>query len=213
MRFCLVLFALTGCHKLFGLVDVSDPPPIPDARPTFAGCSDETREGFADPALFPAIAACAGAWSIPGLSAPAACGHAAGNTGTQVLGTGCAAHDLCATGWHVCSSRLDVLSHLPPAKTCADGMFGPSTFFATAQSGPGGGECGMGTNDFLGCGTYGPAPFPVCTPLDRSSDNMCFTLRSAGGWDCPDDRSEVTTVTKSDPTAGGGVLCCQDDPL
>ena len=177
----------------------------------FAGCSDETREGFAYPAAFPEVAACAGAWSIRGLETADACNRAAGNTGERLLGMGCAANDLCATGWHVCRSRLDLLAHLPQGATCANAMVGENALFATAQSGPGGGNCGVGNNDFFGCGTYGRVALAVCAPFDRNSDNMCFMLGTIGGWDCPDPDSEVTTVSKSDPTAGGGVLCCQDD--
>jgi hypothetical protein len=219
VRSWFLLLALSGCDQLFGLVEVPMARP-PDARlidahlidaPSPLGCSDETREGFANPDAFPEIAACAGAWSVPGLGTLPMCQRAAGNTGTEVLGIGCAAEDLCASGWHVCRSRLDVLGHLPPGKTCADAMVGTNTLFATGQSGPGGGECNVGANDFFGCGSYGLPAMPTCTPLDRNSDNMCFALGGVGGWRCPDPDSELTTVTKADPTAGGGVLCCQDD--
>ena len=62
-----------------------------------------------------------------------------------------------------------------------------SLSFATAQSGGGAGECAEtgpdNRDDLFGCGTM---------------------------WMCPVSEQEVTTVTKTDPYIGGGVLCCRD---
>ena len=70
-------------------------PDSPDPRPP-DGCSDGTREGFVGA---PGIAACEGAWSLPGILANAQpkCGRAGGNQGTKPDGTGCGADDLCSS--------------------------------------------------------------------------------------------------------------------
>jgi hypothetical protein len=217
VRFAWIILALAGCDKLYS-IDRLPPPPV-DALMIDAsrelGCSDGTREGFADPMLFRSIAACSGAWWTKGLrpDPPVSCDRMAGNDGIQVLGMSCSATDLCAVGWHVCRSRLEVLARLPVAhRSCGELGAAPNTFYATAQSGPGASQCDdTGTNDVFGCGTYGLVADNSCAPLDRSSDNMCFTIRAAGGWDCVDSGSEVTTILKTDPGAGGGVLCCRDE--
>lgn len=222
------MIALVGCDNLWSLQVV--PQPVPDvlvaddavaamdgidAPPNVHGCSDATREGFPDLVAFPALAACAGAWSIPGLrpDPPVSCNRAGGDDGARPAGVGCSANDLCATGWHVCRTRLEVYERLPATdRSCALLGAEEGMLFVTAQSGvPGGGCTETGTNDVVGCGTYGIGlTEPTCEPLDRSSDNMCFTIKSVGGWECPDPDSELTTIRKSDPTAGGGVLCCRD---
>jgi hypothetical protein len=65
------------------------PPPVKGA-PTLVGCSDGSREGFADPAAWKHIAGCSGAWSVPGVRGPDGsqprCARAAGNTGTLASG-------------------------------------------------------------------------------------------------------------------------------
>ena len=185
-----------------------------DAPPNPAGCADRTREGFVDMNTYPAIAACAGAWSLPGLrDVTAACGYKAGNDGELISGVGCSAADLCDPGWHVCQTNLDVAQSLPIADRTCNGLGAAAeTFFATAQGGPGG-DCAVTNNlndDFVGCGTYGITAKSNCTPLDRTTNNMCSAFASIGGWNCPVYNDEVHTVTKSDPLMGGGVLCCRD---
>jgi hypothetical protein len=128
-------------------------------------------------------------------------------------GVGCTATDLCAAEWHVCRTSLEVYERLPVSdRTCTRLGASPQKLFITAQSGSGGDMCdATGTNDVLGCGTYGlVASSAACAPLDRTSDNMCFSIKAVGGWECLDPVSELTTIRKSDPTTGGGVLCCRD---
>lgn len=211
------MIALTGCDNLWSLQRVPDVP-VPfdvaiDRSPSAQGCADATREGFVDIPMFPALAACAGAWSIAGLrpDPPVTCDRAAGDDGTLPGGGGCTATDLCAAGWHVCRTQVEVYDRLQVSdRTC--GLLGAeeNTLFVTAQSGNGATCDGTGTNDVFGCGTYGPAAPKACAPLDRFSDNMCLGIQSVGGWECLNAGSEVTTIRKSDPTSGGGVLCCRD---
>jgi hypothetical protein len=95
-------------------------------------------------------------------------------------------------------------------KTCAQIGSDPNMFFAAAQSGSGAGTCNAtGTNDLFGCGTYGIG-INGCGPLTVNSGDTCSTIRTAGGWNCPDTLAELTTVTKTKPLLGGGVLCCRD---
>ena len=67
---------------------------VADARTvSVIGCADGTREGYTDLQLHPAIAACSGAWSIPGLVAANTltpqCARQAGNDGALPAGVGC----------------------------------------------------------------------------------------------------------------------------
>jgi hypothetical protein len=220
-----------------------------NAQISTIGCSDGTREGFLDTTMYPDIAGCAGGWSIPGImgfnpgTAPdcpsiatfdtldPACGRQAGNSSANPNGTGCNVADLCAAGWHVCTSSADVMSHSP---TGCDGAAPDSTsvFFATRQSSTGCGVCATGTaigpqctpascntgcaqtaaisNDVFGCGNIGSTPSSACGPLNEFSQNECSSLPSP--WSCNDSTSgecEAYVVTKSSPAAGG-VLCCSD---
>jgi len=220
LQLIVALGALAGCDKLWSLLPVPDPLPdatldgTPDAASNPAGCADRTREGFGDLTAFPMIAGCPGAWTTPGLrpEPAASCGRAAANDGTRAGGAGCTATDLCTEGWHVCRTKLEVYERLPASdRTCGQLSAAANTLFVTAQSGDGVNCDAIGTNDVAGCGTYGIiADMTTCAPLDRTSDNMCFTIKFVGGWECLDPGSELTTIRKTDPTAGGGVLCCRD---
>src|SRR5262252_1849902 len=102
MRIAIVLAcAAGGClhwDSLYG----TDAPGDTDSPGAATGCADGTREGLA---TYSSIAACAGAWTVPGVigDAPPACARQAGNDGSNAAGTGCNVADLCATGWHVCN--------------------------------------------------------------------------------------------------------------
>jgi len=212
---CLGFMALCGCNQLFGLESVPDAAndaPTFDASLFQIGCADGTREGFSDLSRARRIAGCAGAWTIGGIKpAPGpACDRQAGNTGVNLLGTGCTASDLCASVWSICDDRLLVLSRIPD-QTCT-GITGDVAFFATQQSGLGSNECNAtGTNDVFGCGTLGAVPAASCAPLDRVSGNDCSAINSAGGWMCLSP-AEPANIIKLDPQVGGGALCCQNDP-
>ena len=175
-----------------------------------AGCSDGTREGFASRAAFPNIAACAGAWSVPGLgvSTPA-CGRGAGNSGQNPSGKDCAVADLCQVGWRVCESPAAVAAKSGGGGCAAAGLAGQGAFFAVRQSGGGNAACGPGTNDLFGCGDVGDPPDALtCAPLDRFSNDLCRALPPT--WVCgANSADEQSSVTKTAST-GGGVLCCRD---
>jgi len=171
------------------------------------GCSDGEREGFAD-GKFASIAACAGGWSIPGVTGPPApaCNHGAGDDGANPDGAGCSAGDLCATGWHVCATAGEVQAK--SSVGCAGLNPIASGFYVTGQSGPGLAQCGVGANDLFGCGDLGLAPDPSCAPLDRFSNDLCSALGPP--WSCgPDNLQEATQAIKPS-SAAGGVLCCTD---
>jgi hypothetical protein len=175
------------------------------------GCSDGTREGFTPVATYLNIAACAGAWSVAGLLAPntatPACMRSSGNSGPNASGAGCTVADLCQLGWHVCATAAEVGAKSGTARCTAAAT--PGMFFVTRQSGPGGAVCGGGADDLFGCGGLGAPTDPVtCTPLDRTSSNLCASL--AGAWQCgADGLQEANNVTHTNST-DGGVLCCRD---
>lgn len=175
------------------------------------GCSDGTREGFATIASFPNIAACNGGWSVPGVlgtTAPA-CGRASGNSSANATGAGCSVADLCQVGWHVCSDAIDVAGK-SDGSGCANAAFAGDSFYATRQSGNGGGLCeATGANDLFGCGSAGSTPDPAtCGVLDRSSADLCAAIATT--FVCgADGFQEANAVTKAD-SANGGVLCCRD---
>jgi hypothetical protein len=119
------------------------------------GCADGTREAFTDRTAFPHIAACAGAWSIPGIfpavppSTTAACATL-GNSSTTAPadGAGCASSNLCAAGWHVCFGG-EIRPRTADAG-CLATAFPPDTFFAAAVSGPGCFRCALRTGTVTG---------------------------------------------------------------
>ncbi len=171
------------------------------------GCADGTREGFPDPGTHPGIAACAGGWTEPGLGIAIVpeCEHQGGNDTANPGGAGCSSADLCAAGWHVCETAVEVAARTDMGCT----NLGGEGFFAMAQSGPGNEQCGEGANDLFGCGTIGAViDSGSCTPIDRFSGPGCEDLPST--WNCgPDPAIEAQNVGKPD-AADGGVLCCLD---
>jgi len=174
-----------------------------------SGCSDGTREAFTNTQTHPNIAGCVGGWSVAGVLTPKApaCGRVSGNSSINPNGTGCAAEDLCAVGWHICASAAEVA--LKSSTGCTGAVGGGRTlFFTTRQSGPGTGNCAAtGANDIFGCGTLGATPASSCAPLDRFSHNLCGSLGAP--WSCGSDGfQEANNVTKT-AVGGGGVLCCR----
>lgn len=209
--------------------DAPDATPIdsgPDAPKVSLGCADGQREALLDEQLFPAIAGCAGGFTVPGVFAKAACGLGGGDDGANPSGQGCAVADLCMTGWHLCRGAADVAARIGVFACTPDAP--PGTFFVTAQSGPGCLYCSTGmdpscnqescrasclqtpntTNDVFGCGAVGSQTTASCAPLTRSGNDLCSALPSP--WACPgSSEHESETVTKPGPGAGGA-LCCKD---
>lgn len=189
-----------GCANLIHCAEPKAPEPtalepLPAQSSKDTGCAAGSRDGFEDVELYPKIAACAGAWTEPGLQAPAAAKSPAASA-------------LCAPGWHICTT-LDEVAERTGDRGCEDAA--PSAevpmFFATLESGPGYAHCkGEGTNDIFGCGSLGAKPAEDCGVLNRFSQNECSKLASP--WSCEGSATELTTVTKPG-VEGGGVLCCR----
>ena len=189
-----------------------------DAALSAVGCSDGSAEALMAET---GLAACDGAWSIPGVvnQEPPTCDRAAGNDGVRISGEGCNASDLCAVGWHVCLGAADVSAHGDDSP-CADlkppDPDGSDAFiYLTRQGGRGDEVCSPdgsteGGDDAWGCGTLG-LEATTCPPLDRhlalgADAGGCGTF-----FDCGEDpAAEGLYVSKPDPK-GGGVLCCRDD--
>jgi len=200
-----------------------------------SGCSDGTREGFLQLKpetqfwVYPNIAGCKGAWTVPGISrfapqnAPACpnlhpintmnphCDRKAGNNAVNTAGTGCAASDLCAVGWHICLDYKDVNVNTgnKGCQDCGVGVQG-DFLFLSRQSSNGCGKCAEGTsvdpkvcnsqsclsgclqsefisNDVFGCGNYGEKIEAGsgwdCAPFNRFSHDDCSAI-SAWQWSC-----------------------------
>jgi hypothetical protein len=212
---------------------IPDSATAPDAPAP--GCADGTREGFLSVTRYPRIAGCSGGFAVAGLAGAVGpvCARNAGNDSKNPAGSGCSAADLCAEGWHVCTSATEVAARSPEG--CAGASDAPfGTFFATRQSGPGCNLCARGpevcdacqmcgmagcrqecrqtaatVDDFFGCGDVGYPASGSCAPLTRASGNNCETLPRP--WSCPTPagRNEADTVVKPGPESGG-VLCCSD---
>lgn len=138
---------------------VEEEEPPADADPV--GCADGTREGFQDQGAYPRIAACAGAWSEPGVTIDdnePTCGHTAGNDGSNREGDGCSSIDVCAEDWHVCEGWevADLAGSCDDA--VPDGSPDKSLFFAVYQPSENNSVCDDDAdrgNDVFGCGNLG----------------------------------------------------------
>jgi len=181
------------------------------------GCSDGTREGFESASAFPYIAACSGGFSIPGIinKTQPECDRYAGNNSSNPTGEGCNVQDLCAIGWRMCRSAVDVRKHMRPGAKCQKSHFkNVEGFWVTGQSGGGDGKCGKeGYNDIFGCGNIGQ-PFTSkqeesCLPLNVYSDNLCTELK-IGNWKCGENSEEEALHITKGSRDGGGVLCCKE---
>jgi hypothetical protein len=185
------------------------------APPQATGCADGTREAFKDEVPFPYIAACSGGFSVPGLTSSAsmspACNRQGGNTGPNPAGAGCSVADLCAVGWHVCTSSQEVADHGPGCPT----DLAAGDFFATRQA-QNSTVCAPPPvhNNVVGCGdpnTFPDAPDPGdgCGPLDRMIKNdPCDGVLTP--WACHNDAQNEAAVVTKEGAERGGVLCCKD---
>ncbi len=202
-----------------------------ESPPLDVGCSDEEREGFLDPDVWPDIAACSGAWNVGGVISDAllpTCNRGAGDDGLLEDGRGCSATDLCSEGWHICATSAEVAAKSPTG--CEGAAPFQAAFYATRQSGTGCAQCATGTltggacnnpascmsgcssnvflsNDVFGCGSMGATPASSCAPLNVFSHNNCAMLQAP--WACSGNTIEAANIAKSGPEFGG-VLCCRD---
>jgi len=188
-----------------GQTDEGLPVPCAGNPPNVVGCADGTREGFMDHARYPTIAACGGAWTLPGLDGPAAapaCDRLSGNHSANKPGAGCRAADLCAPGWHVCRGAEDLAVR---ADGCADavdafypsfaiGDFGvgadgplrplPGGAFFLSRGALGQGACSdvvvappAGAGAIFGCGNMGLSD-GRCADFTRAAGTACGGLRN-----------------------------------
>jgi hypothetical protein len=213
--------------------DAGPPPPVdagaptPDAGQTHPdnGCADGTREGYLSLTRYPGIAACAGAWSVPGLTAAGAsqgpvvptCGRLSGNSSGNPEGSGCSAADLCQAGWHICLGSAEVLANAPAG--CADAVPADTpddnnanyVLFAVVQHSFNNSICNEvagNDNDIFGCGRFGQqlSPGNNCGVLNQTlastQPNSCGysqAIPSNGPWQCQGSNSwnEGDFVTKN----------------
>ena len=190
MRWALAFVVLFGCDRVFGLENVpADAAPIDvplehDAHQGANGCADSVRDV---PDVSPKVAACAGAWAVPGMD------------GTGVRSAGA----LCEDGWHVCVDEADAMSH-GAAAMCA--MVASTDLFATAQKSSAADRCDAGGNDdVFGCGGLG-SMVNSCGPLHRAIGTLVAPV-VLGAWSVgTDDKNERINVTKGE--GNGGVICC-----
>ncbi len=182
---------------------------------TDIGCADSTREGFANLDTFPDIAACSGAWTLPGLASSKTKCAKSGNSGPIPDGKGCNASDLCADKWHICGAAEEVVLKAKTSAPCSDALVGVDgaavVFYATRQSGPQENDCGAsGTNNVYGCGVGGAKKackgLTAVVGVDKKPDYP--------GWSF--DLSQTSNVSDSERvhvvkvSGQGGVLCCRD---
>ena len=163
------------------------------ADPLFVGCSDGSREGFLNMGVYPLIAACGGAWDVPGIHNDVpACNREAGNSGLNAEGIGCNVTDLCAEQWHVCLGRDDVDYRSPlGCVEIMDGALSPA-FFLVRTSSTGAMNCAPDTigeptsiNDLFGCGDLGcPANEASCEPLQVASHDLCKSIKNKPTSNC-----------------------------
>lgn len=173
------------------------------------GCADGEREVLEDEALYPNIAGCAGAWTVPGVVVNVTnCERQGGDDGLIPTGTECSVEDLCSEGWHVCVDRQEVMDD-GVADCNDDTLAWNGSFYATRQSGQGSNTCdAFGLNDVFGCGDVGYDNITNCAPLNRGSANLCVELPAPWACGVANDQ-EAQFIVKTGPEFGG-VLCCLD---
>ncbi len=216
-----------GCLNLCGSCDdgqscteeglCEDPPPPVDS----IGCSDGTREGFLNMGAFPFLAACGGAWDVPGIhhtgpdGPEPACDRQAGNTGTNSTGSGCNVEDLCSAGWHVCLGKDDVqIRNEGGCDGIMDDAQSPAFFLARISS-TGAFNCAPDTigdptssNDLFGCGDLGcPATQATCAPLTLGSHDRCKSLKNKPTTNCSCSWNAEETEVSCNPNSGGCGWC------
>lgn len=174
------------------------------------GCADGHREAYLDAAQFPDIAACAGAFTVAGVTtAPSQspqCSREAGDDGAKPDGAGCSVADLCAAGFHVCSDRAD-LEASAPTDACPPDV-PAQTFFLSRETQDAGFACGGGTNNVAGCGSMLFNQDSGCAPFDTLLKQA--DCNASASWVCPGAADEESVNVVKPGLAEGGALCCRD---
>lgn len=182
------------------------------------GCSDGTREAFTNMNTHVNIAGCSGGWSVAGVttqnSMTPQCNRNSGNSSGNTSGNGCSVEDLCASGWHVCTSSAEVQSHSGNGMCDTLSMLSSVNVWITRQSADGPGNCiANGHNNILGCQlgqVGGLAPGMNCAPLDV--EVYYGTCQALPPWQCGSQNTplvEADIVTKGG-SDHGGVICCRN---
>jgi hypothetical protein len=201
------------------------------------GCADGAREALVDKAMFPNIAGCAGAWTVPGIfpyalrtSKVAACATNGDDMEAPGPGTDCSAADLCAAGWHICKGGE--IGPRTGGKACAALTPGEyeSGFYSASISGPGCYICAPITGSITDPAQCKPDSCKAdCRERDDLTNDLfgcgistvqnstCEVIGSVGDkcgavdsmvWKCPSSVNEGKDVTKI-ASKNGGVLCCR----
>lgn len=187
--------------------------PVDDHANCATGCSNNGGQRAGGDVGLDGIAFCPAAWSVPGLTDPAARATPC-NRQPGADGKGCSVEDNCSAGWHVCSDEADLGAHGFTAQNC---LAAPGGMWLTRQPGTvdpadprRAGQCGSsGSNNLYGCGSLGSKP--SCGLLQRGM-NYTDCLNSMV-WSCGTDPSqgleEQRLVVKPSLDLGG-VICCRD---
>lgn len=192
--------------------------PILLGPPEVVGCADGSREGFRSLQIWPSLAACAGAWQVPGVvgadAAAPRCGRKAGDRGLEPSGAGCGVGDLCAAGWAPCSSPAAVAARSESGcRGVTDDSAAEPVLFIVAAGANASGACLTDpslANDLHGCGDLGEPEDGTCAPLDRRL-TFADCAQTGGVWLCGSaDRHLDEAALALKPQARlGGVLCCR----
>jgi hypothetical protein len=161
------------------------------------------------------IAACAGGFSVPGVTTPESmqpqCGRISGNDSANPTGDGCSVEDLCAEGWHVCKGAEDVAQHAA-AGACDPSAAITPVFWLTRQVQDEVAQCAQppNVNNITGCGSLGGVPDVSCAPLDRRM--RASECGPTAAWFCgggnPNDALMEAEIVYKISSDEGGVLCC-----
>ncbi len=196
-----------SCGNACGAADVcSGGVCTPPAGVSAVGCADGKRDAnaFADTAVFPAIAACAGGWDgnggTPGytgvfpapLRTPNANCAQNGNDGPNPNGTGCSAIDLCAAGWHICAGG-EIIARVRaafdaavPADGCVAATWPAGSFFAAAIGSTGCGVCAEPYDTLTGSSCTNTSCVAGCE-ANPAITNDIFGCGGGGGSDACGD--------------------------
>ncbi len=168
------------------------------------GCSDGQREGLADIAADPTIAACAASWSVALDLRATATGVACGDD----LGSCAVPADACSPGWHVCGSSGDITElDAITGDTCA--ALAGSYVAAISHCSTDTPACKYPNNGAWQCvaGTDVDCTQPACCGAGCDASNTC----NNGIWpgetreNAPDGKVCANTLG----TTQDGVLCCR----
>ncbi|MEK6607822.1 MAG: hypothetical protein AABZ30_09195 [Myxococcota bacterium] len=167
--------------------------------PEIVGCSDSTREGFANLDVYAEIASCQAAWAAQSMRATRT-GAACGNN----LAACPVPEDACAGGWHLCMKNGwpgDLADRISGDDCTSPGVAGPVKFVGGSSIAVAANNCTLplpcNGNSEVCCGAG-------CYFGDNSWNDCVWPNQTA--WVSWGDCNNVGSVSD-------GVLCCQDPPV